>query len=427
MQAKTTYVTCYINIPAIDKNYLRKSPDVYKRVSKEILKEDIHLIYFGDHEMANYVREQRAAYGHSAKTHIVPLYFHELPAYKYYNTICTNRASPLNDAWETPGYSPIFFTTIHSKLFLLEMVASSPYLNVFKSEYFAWIDFGLFHLKDSYAHSFQHVNGDLYKEIDESWLPDRVKIALISPFWEVQDPRMSNKDFCAKNRHLTNGAMFGGSKESLCWFAAEAHKEFSSILADGCLVNEEGLFARILIRNPERFDPVACYYATTLPNFACYRSGPERIFEFLDLLHSLGWNFAIARICWKALAGHRAHYITLDSAQLKRLFAKYKAAVEPQKVRFVEWEEAHWLSTGVSVPWTYTHGADSVFGDIGRVGRIFTLADLFEHALTTEGCVGFTTTGWLKHTLRSPLNYGGYARDEGVFVKTPPSLQVHEL
>jgi hypothetical protein len=405
---------------------------VYKRVSKEILKEDIFLIYFGDHEMANYVREQRAAYGHSAKTHIVPLYFHELPAYKYYEAICANRANPINDEWETPGYSPIFFTTIHSKLFLLEMVASSPHLNVFKSNYFAWIDFGLFHLKDGYAHSFQHVNGDLYKDIDDSWMPDRVKIALISPFYDVQDPLMSNKEFCAKNRHLTNGAMFGGSKESVLWFADQAHKTFRSILSDGCLVNEEGLFARIFIQNPERFDPAACYYATTLPNFACYRSGPERIFQFLNHLYSLGCYAQVERICWKALVGLRRRFITFNKEELKTLFHYYVSSLEhvaPEKVRYAQYEAAHYTdgTVGSPGPWTYTHGADSLYGDIRRVDGVFTLGDVFKAAVEAPGCVGFTTTGWLKHTVRSPLSYGGYARDEGVFVKTPPSLRVHEL
>lgn len=422
--ARTTYVTCYINIPALDNNHLRKNPDVYKRVSKEILKEDICLIYFGDHDMANYVRAEREARGLLHKTHIVPLYFHELPAYKYFDAVCVNRQNPKNAGWENPGYSPYFITTIHSKLFLLEMVAANPFLNVFKSDYFAWIDFGLFHLKDGFAHSFQHVNADLYRDIDDSWTPDRVKIALISPFWEVSNPAMTNADFCMKNRHLTNGAMFGGSRESVLWFADQAHKTFSSILSDGCLVNEEGLFGRIVVRNPDKFDPAACYYATTLPNFATYRSGADRIFVFLDSLQSFGWHVQIVRICWKALAGLRARTISLNDDELKKLFTVYLrslAIVAPAAVRFVEYEAAfRGTGLGSAGPWIYTHGVDSVFGDIRRIDvRAFTLADVFEAALTTPGCVGFTTTGWLKHRLQSPLHFIGYAHNEGVFTLNP--------
>lgn len=419
--ARTTYVTCYINIPALDNNHSRKSPDVYKRVSKEILKEDICLIYFGDHEMANYVRAERESYGLLHKTHIVPLYFHELPAYKYFDLVCENRSNPKNAGWETPGYSPYFITTIHSKLFLLEMVASNPALNIFKSDYFAWIDFGLFHLKDSFPYSFNNVNAELYRDIDDTWLPDRMKIALISPFWEVLDRAMSNADFCAKNRHLTNGAMFGGSRESVLWFAQEAHRTFQKILLDGCLVNEEGLFGRIIVNNPERFDSTACYYATTLPNFATYRSGADRIFIFLDSLHSAGWHAQIVRICWKALAGLRAHTISLNEEELKKLFVFYLrslAIVAPEKVLYVEYEAAFRCADaglGTPGPWTYTHGADSVYGDICRVGSVFTLADVFEAALNTPGCVGFTTTGWLKHRIQSPLQFTGYASKEGVF------------
>jgi hypothetical protein len=307
-------------------------------------------------------------------------------------------------------------------LFLLEMVAANAMLNVFHSDYFAWIDFGLFHLKDGFGYSFQHVNADLYRDIDDTWLPDRMKIALISPFDEVRDLSMSNADFCVKNRHLTNGAMFGGSRESVLWFAQEAHKTFSSILSDGCLVNEEGLFGRIFVRNPDMFDPAPCYYATTLPNFAVYRSGPERIFLFLNFLQSIGKHAMIVRICWRVLAGLRAHYISIGTDDLKTIFMFYLrslAIVAPQKVRFVEYEAAH-RCTGEGLgsvgPWKYTHGADSVFGDICLIkGRVFTLADVFEAALTTSRCVGFTTTGWLKHRLQSPLQYTGYASKEGVF------------
>ena len=112
----------------------------------------------------------------------------------------------------------------------------------------------------------------------------------------------------------------------------------------------------------------------------------------------------------------------MNDGDLKTLFTHYLRSLEliaPEKARFVKYEAAHRCasastSTDARGPWTYTHGADCVFGDIRRLEGAFTLGDLFEAALTTPSCVGFTTTGWLKHRL-SPLSHAGYAKEEGVF------------
>jgi hypothetical protein len=433
MAATTAYVTAFVNVPGRDQNTRRRQPDAYKQASRELLQQDIFLYYFGDAEMADHVRTERTKHGLLHKTHIVPLTFEELPAYPYFAQIQANSALDTTNGWDKNRYTPAYFTTILSKLFLTTAVATDPSLNrIFTPSptHFCWIDFGLFHLKESYPFSFRNMSPSVFTEIDQTapTVGDRLRLQLISP---LAATTLSLAEFCAHDRNLSNGALFGGSPAALAWTSDRAHEGLRILLAAGHLLNEEGLLAQIFQNHPERFSVTPCYYATTLPNFASIRCGPERIFLFLENFRARGWHQHITEICWKTLAGLQQGYINLTSADLRRVFDYYLESLvhqDPQQIPFVTMEAIHRgvRPTSDELPWVYTHGVDSLYGDIRQIPAPFTLADLYRNAIRTPGCIGFTSTGWLKHTLRTPLLAYAHSANSGVFA-LKPILQITEV
>jgi hypothetical protein len=407
MPYSTTYVTGFIDIPALENNTVRRRTEEYFRVSKEFLQQDIALVYFGDPVMAEHVREERRARGLLEKTVIIPVLYEDLPTYTYHDRIAAIIAT--NGVFGSKNcsrYTPAYLVTILAKPLLLQQAAS---LNPFASTHFCWHDFGFFHLKSTYWQPFSKITPSLYTEIDNAWSQtgDRLKIALVSSSYELRDA--TPEQFCERDRHLVAGAFFGGNATATTVIATAFIRTLEHFLSRDLVINEEGILATLFFADQSMFDVNACYYVTCLPNFASFRSGPERIGLHLNDLFSLGWYDNVNQIAWKALAGLQQGHIHLTLEELGRLFDIYLKTIPSEKRIYTEWEAA---DRGIlepvaaeSLPWVRIQNADSLYSDIRRIDPPFTLADLYEAAENTPGCIAFTTTGWLKREVRTTLQY----------------------
>lgn len=422
----TTYVTAFINVPAIEESTTRRQPETYKRVCQPLLQQDINLLYFGDLTMGNHVFEERTRLGFQDKTHIIPISFEELPTHKYLSAI--QLAITSNGIMGLPTcsrYTPTYLATILSKTFLLNRAATE---NPFHTTHFCWHDFGFYHLKETYWSPFQKITPSLYSDIDSTWARagDRIKIALVAPFIGLHSPVFNPAKLCSKDQNIVAGAFFGGNNAAVSWLTVAYTYLLESLLSMNFITNEEGILSQLFVTSPDHFDINANYYVTCLPNFASTRSGPERLSLQLYDCHKLGWHEQVIQLCWKALAGVQQRYVTYPPHVLRDIFQFYLAAltkIESPDVRYVKWEATHRKAIETTdsdaLPWCYHHGSDSLYNDIRQVPTPFTLADLFREALTTPGCVGFTTSGWLKSKIQIPLRSAGYSPLDGIFVLIP--------
>ena len=176
----TTFVTGFFNLPAIEENTVRRPTSTYFRVSEELLIHDINLVYYGDKEMAEYIKKRRDELGFTSKTQIHILDISELSYYEYKDEIQRIiNSKGIYGATDSKRYTVGFLICIISKVFMLH---ESAKLNPFNTPNFCWVDFGLFHFKESYPCHFNNVNMASFTQIDSYWKDNLIKISAINPF-----------------------------------------------------------------------------------------------------------------------------------------------------------------------------------------------------------------------------------------------------
>lgn len=418
---KTTYVTGFINLPRLEENQSRRQLDTYLRVCQDLLKLDIHLLYFGDPEIGARVAEERAALGMAAATTVIPMSYEELPYYVHQEEITrVVNAGGIFGGFQSHRYTPAYVVTILSKVPLLLRAAER---NPFGSTHFCWIDFGYFHLKESYPHAFYGIDASLFEDIDNLWTDTRFRIQIITPSDDIF--QIPEETLLLADRHVFAGGMFGGSVPTLEWIAAEQERHAVAALAKGIIANEEMILTAIFRAHPERFDINAAYYATILQNFGVARMSVTRIMPALHILSANKMWKHVESLCWKLLVGYHRRHIEVGADELGRVCRLYLEAVDDAKRPYVRKMcefygiDVSDVRAGDSVdvkPWIYNNGFDSIYNDIRKMTGPYCLADLIEMADRTPGCVAFTSTGWLKYAVESPLRYSaGYAPGQGIY------------
>jgi hypothetical protein len=430
---KTTYVTGFINLPRLEENQSRRQLDTYLRVCQDLLKLDIHLVYFGDPEIGARVAEERAVLGLADATAVIPMTYEELPYYAHQEEITrVVNADGIFGGSEPNRYTPAYVVTILSKVPLLLRAAEK---NPFGSSHFCWIDFGYFHLKEAYPHAFYGIDASLFEDIDNLWTDTHFKIQIITPPDDIF--QISEETLLLADRHVFAGGIFGGSVPTLEWIAAEQERRAVAALAKGFIANEEMILTAIFRAHPERFDINAAYYATILQNFGVARMSLTRIMPALHILHANEKRAHVASICWKLLVGYHRRHIDVGADELGRVCRWYLEVVDDAKRPYVR-KMCEFYSVNVNgvgadeavglKPWVYNNGFDSLYHDIRKVTGPHCLADLIEAADRTPDCVAFTSTGWLKYAVETPLRYSaGYAPGHGIYTvcggdgSTPPT------
>jgi hypothetical protein len=389
------------------------------RVCEGLLGLGIDLVYFGDPAIGKLVEERRA--GMSAKTCVIPMTYEELPYYRYHDEIAAAiRTNGVLGVRDCPRFTPSYIVTILSKLPFLQEVARR---NPFGATHFCWIDFGYFHLKEGYPHSFWCMDESLFSDIDNVWsrAGDRFKIqVLLNPAGLFGRPLETLFQW---DHNILAGGIMGGTPAAIDWVAGEQEATVKDALARGVIANEEMILTAVFLRHAERFDLNGSYYATILQNFATVRTDPDRALTFVSVFaERAGMESLVESVCWKLLAGHHGRWITLNAAQLADVCRIYLRLVREEKrvyVRkmcFLYGVEGEGEGERDTVQWEYFNEQDSLYNDIRKVAGPFCLADLIEEAEKTPGCVAFTTRGWLKHTVSSLRHSGGYEPGHGIYL-----------
>ncbi len=313
----TTFVTCFFNLPKIEKNEKRRSTDKYIKHSLPLLEMNINLVYFGDEEMAKFVFNKRKEFGLLEKTFIYTMEFESLPYYSRLEEIQTIEST--NGIFGVKGgyhFTPHYMVCIWSKPYLLEKASK---LNVFNSLYFYWIDFAYFKLKEEYSSSFSDVSIESFRHI-ETCAPtnDRLRLNMLG---KPNFTLLKNKvEFFKSDRYYCAGGLFGGSIKSIETFQTLFNKEVNELLSLKISANEESIFAFIAYNNPTYFDITISMYATLLKNFCYISSEPLRVMEYVDIYRLADNHLFETQVCEKLLLGHKLRKITLTNIQLLKIY-----------------------------------------------------------------------------------------------------------
>lgn len=417
---RTTYVTGFIDIKTLEPENNRRTLDQYKRYCTDLLSLDIDLIYFGDAELGHMVAAQRA--GKSCGTVIIPMTYTDLYYHKYYDQIMRiTDAHGIFGQKHAGKFTPLYITTILSKLPLLQEAAR---LNPFSATHFCWIDFGYFHLKEGYPHSFYNIDASLFSDIDRLWsrVGEKYRIQAISEMGQYL-LNMSKEERMSVDRNMIAGGMMGGTPAAIDWVASEQERMFSNMLAKNIVTSEEMVLLDIFLENPDRFDVNGGYYSTILQNFATVRMSSERVIPMINAFISMGMRAHAANIAWKLLAGHHMQKHCLNTDEIHQVCMMYLDTVDDDRRPYVRKMCILYgviEDDGCENTWKYHHECDSLYGDIRKVDRgPMCLADLIEEAEKIDDCVAFTSRGWLKHTVSLPLREsGGYEPGQGIYLRS---------
>lgn len=237
-----TIVTAFYNIRKMENNALCKSrgEEEYLELANQfILKLPYNLIIFiDDSEDSNnifeYIQKNRS---NKNKTYIYRESFFKTYFYSYFGKISELREKFIIQNRNYHHESPYYIILNNNKFHFLEKAIE---LNIFKSNHFLWLDFGINHVAQN-------------SEIIHKWinhLPDKIKQMCLNPYLEKDN----QKDFFRFIYHHTSGGLFSGSKENIMKYIQLFKQKVDQIYKEEWYQIDEAIMTMIQRENPDLFE-----------------------------------------------------------------------------------------------------------------------------------------------------------------------------
>lgn len=325
-----TWVTSFYDLGAIENNSKRRSREEYLNYGNFVLQMDINLYIFVATEDVQYFIDKRKEFGLEAKTVVIGQDFKHLPYYKYKNL--------MKAAWEknTPVF-PHKLTVCYSMLMWCkpEFIGRAILDNVFNTNHFGWIDFGL-----------AHFTGTSYIPNLNIGYSDKIKMMQINYFSpKTIDIEKNKRHYQLILDHIA-GTLFCGSAEYLEKFIMLFNHKVLSSLKDGYVPTDEPLFPLMIIDHSEMFD---LYYGdfkyllTNYDNSAV--TGKDKMFNLINKARAEDNHSKVCAVCQTLLLDKSltttelehvlyCYYIAVyyhDRSSAKNVGLLYKQQVESNK------------------------------------------------------------------------------------------------
>jgi hypothetical protein len=220
-----------------------------------VLQLDVPIVFFVSDETGAYILEKREAYGHRDKTLVVRRDYERLPLTDRNPDIQTcldERDVDLGGAFRNGA---AFHTLTWNKIYLVEEVVAA---NPFCTEYFGWIDFGLYRVVEDY----------LPDTLDEAFFtPPTRKVHLMELQWtsdrELEDIRAFSNTLPFK----IAGGFWTGHVSALEPFIKGFKACLHELLSQRIVLLEEVIFSILYNRHQELFSPFYGNYYHLLINY----------------------------------------------------------------------------------------------------------------------------------------------------------------
>lgn len=263
-----TWVTSFYDLSTIENNDKRRSKEEYLEYGNFVLQMDINLYIFVAPEDVQYFLDKRKEFGLSNKTTVIGQDFKQLPYYKYKNL--------MEAGWKQ--HTPVFphkLTVYYSMLMWCkpEFIGRTIVDNVFNSDHFGWIDFGL-----------THFTGTSYVPNLNVGYSNKIKMMQINYFSpKTVDVSKNKRHYQLILDHIA-GTLFCGRADYLEKFIMFFNHKVLSALQDGYVPTDEPLYPLIIMEHPELFE---LYYGdfryllTNYDNFAV--AGKDKMISLMNV------------------------------------------------------------------------------------------------------------------------------------------------
>lgn len=274
VNSQITWVTSFYDLAKIESNYNRRSKEEYLCYGDYILKMDINLYIFVAPEDVKYFIQKRKEYQLEHKTIVIGQDFKHLPYYKYKNIMTA--------AWSknTPVF-PHKLSVYYSMLMWCktEFIGRTMVDNIFNSQYFGWIDFGLAHFTGT---SFvPNLNVDY---------TDKIKMMQINYFSPktIDFNKYGKRHYCLILDHIA-GTLFSGRADYIEQYILLFTNKVLTALNDNYVPTDEPLIPLIIMEHPELFNLYYGDFKNLLSNYSetqfeksNHDFGKDKIFNLLN-------------------------------------------------------------------------------------------------------------------------------------------------
>jgi len=228
MSSQITYVSGYFELPDTGRNF-----ETYlERASKFSLKIPHPMIIFCEPHTFPRIKEERSKYGYL--THYVVKKIDELEFFSYLPQIIENRKThPRADPRNTPEYQCITCSKY-------TMVRDAINKNIFGSQYYVWVDFGLVESEYSNILSLRAVSNNIISNKREN-----VRMCFIN-YTPLNETLNLENYYHMYGRCGIAGTLFSGSSTKLLSFMEMCIKCFKDTVAKGYGHADEQIYLQVL-------------------------------------------------------------------------------------------------------------------------------------------------------------------------------------
>jgi len=300
-----TLVTAFFDLNKYETRETHKSKENYIKWAEFLFSLDINIVFFVEKDLADHVFQRRKHFGNKDKTVVITKVFEELP---------WNGCNPDIDTYlkEHPIVngtlnkdSRRYLSLTWNKLYMVEEIMIN---NPFDSQYFGWIDFGIYNVA---------ANKMPPELLDDSFfIPKTNKIKVmelrcVSPI-ETEDVY----EFTSRFRWKIAGGLWVAHNEPLTEFINHFKAQLYDLLSKRIAVHEETIFSLVYCNHKDLFDPYYGDYWDILANYNTL-TYTSRVFENIELSKNIGLYDNVERICTKIISDC---YDTLSSDQKFTVF-----------------------------------------------------------------------------------------------------------
>lgn len=220
----TTIVSSFIYL----ENNKSRNLDDYIKLGIKFLEQNIPKIIFMDEKLFNTFEKYQ-----NENTKIIISKLDDIYLYKYKDSVTINVSTdnPTKDTFE-------YFNIMNNKT---EWIRKAIELNIYNTNNFIWIDFGIFHIIQRNLNFSDYVLNKNY---------DKIRIASI---WDLS--LIIHMDITKNIYWFFCGGVFGGNKEILIKFADLIKNKCLHFVENNILFWEVNIWYMIYTENKELFDP----------------------------------------------------------------------------------------------------------------------------------------------------------------------------
>jgi hypothetical protein len=317
-----TIVTMFYNIREKECNvsgsiYNHKIQRYFNFAQKFILQLPYPLVIFTDNdECINFIENERDKYKNL--TFIIKKPFENTYYYKHLNKLSElqKKFTIINGHLEHE--TPMYIILNNNKF---DFIESAIELNLFGSDHFIWMDFGINHVAQSTEKIHEWINK----------IPDKIKQLCINPYTENID----NKEMFQYIYHHTAGGLFTGSKENMQRYSQLFKDKTEQIYAEDWYQIDEAVMTMVQRENPDLFDlfygdyqGIVSNYISPLHNIELILKSSQKYIDcnkIKEAFHVLSYcsEYFIKNHCDPLIYLFLNQNIIVNYYQNNRLFTKY--------------------------------------------------------------------------------------------------------